>query len=142
MFHEAGHISKTGMEKLLLTIPLIENFSGTWVEHHIEKRGDVLCDGGATNAAPIMAFSRAFDESGLSIRFDWPDWQGEAARLSADSSLMDRADLETIRRLLTTHIRKDRFCQGHLASVCESGHIVAALKRLKELWDLGEIRAV
>ena len=141
MIHEANHISKAGIEKLLSTIPLIENFSGTWVEHHIEKRGDILCCGGATNAAPVMAFYRAFDESGLFIRFDWPSWQKEAARLYDDPSLIDQADLETIRRLLTTHIRKDRFCEGHLASACESGHIVAVLKRLKQLWDLGEIPA-
>jgi len=141
MIHEADHISKAGIEKLLSTIPLIENFSGTWVEHHIEKRGATLCDGGATNAAPIMAFGSALHESGLLIRFDWPSWQEEAARLYDDPSLISQANLETIRRLLTTHIRKDRFCQGHLACACESGHIVAVLKRLKELWDLGEIPA-
>jgi len=44
--------------------------------------------------------------------------------------------------LLTIHVRKERFCEGHLACVCESGHIVSVLKKLKQLWELGEIKAV
>jgi hypothetical protein len=39
-------------------------------------------------------------------------------------------------------VRKERFCEGHLAGFCESGHIVSVLKRLKQLWELGEIEAV
>jgi hypothetical protein len=35
--------------------------------------------------------------------------------------------------LLTTHSRKDRFCEGHLAAMFENGHIVALLRRLREL---------
>ena len=41
------------------------------------------------------------------------------------------ADLLTLRKLLTTHIRADRFTEGHL----ESGHITAILRQLKQIRD-------
>ena len=137
-----NQISKSGLEKLLSTIPLLENYSGPWIEHNIKSEDHTISIGPATYPAPVMAFLRSFDDSGLLIPFDWGSWQEEAARMCADPSLIQEADLQTIRRLLTTHVRKERFCEGHLAGLCESGHIVSVLKRLKQLWELGEIKAV
>ncbi|WP_390621590.1 DUF6508 domain-containing protein [Roseimaritima sediminicola] len=39
----------------------------------------------------------------------------------------------TIQKLFTTHARKDRFCEGHLASMFENDHIPALLRRLRTL---------
>jgi hypothetical protein len=39
----------------------------------------------------------------------------------------------TLRKLLTTHVRADRFVEGHLAGVLESGHMLAILRRLKDI---------
>lgn len=36
-------------------------------------------------------------------------------------------------KLFTTHIRADRFCEGHLAAMFENGHIVTLLRWLKQL---------
>ncbi|MBN1128044.1 MAG: hypothetical protein JXA71_03610 [Chitinispirillaceae bacterium] len=38
-----------------------------------------------------------------------------------------------VRKLCTLHVRKDRFCEGHLAGIVEAGHMTEILKRLKEL---------
>ena len=46
---------------------------------------------------------------------------------------VERVDATTIQKLLTTHSRADRFCEGHLASMFESGHIVAILWRLRAI---------
>lgn len=46
---------------------------------------------------------------------------------------IERADATTIQKLFTTHIRADRFCEGHLASLFENGFIVALLQRLKRI---------
>ena len=35
--------------------------------------------------------------------------------------------------LVTAHVRADRFVEGHLVSVFESGHITAILRRLKQI---------
>jgi len=50
-----------------------------------------------------------------------------------DETLLEEADLETLRKLLTTHVRKDRFCEGHLDYMFECGHITAILERLQQL---------
>jgi len=41
--------------------------------------------------------------------FDWGLWQDEAAKYIDYPDLLDSADLETVIKLLTTHVRKDRF---------------------------------
>jgi hypothetical protein len=46
---------------------------------------------------------------------------------------LERADLLTVRRLITTHVRKDRFIGGHMVHMLESGHITAILRQLKEI---------
>jgi hypothetical protein len=72
-------------------------------------------------------------ESGVVNDFDWPAWQKRAERLVRDPQALSRAQLPTLRRLLTVHVRKERFCEGHLAAMLESGHIAAILRRVAEL---------
>ena len=77
-------------------------------------------------------------EAGLVEEYDWGSWQDEAMRISADVNILSKIDLDTIKKLLTLHVRKERFCEGHLSAVCQSGQIMVILKRLKELWDSGQ----
>jgi hypothetical protein len=65
--------------------------------------------------------------------FDWRNWQQEAERFVADPEALGTADLLTLRKLLTTHVRRDRFVEGHLASMLECGHITAILRRLGKI---------
>jgi hypothetical protein len=48
----------------------------------------------------------------------------------ASPEFLTGADASTIRKHLTLQARKDRFCEGHLAVMLESGHITALLRRL------------
>ncbi len=81
----------------------------------------------------VMAFVGALDRARLVFPFDWPSWQDEAARYTSNPRALETADLLALRKLLTTHVRKDRFVEGHLASVLESGHITAILRRLETI---------
>ena len=67
--------------------------------------------------------------------FDWPGWQRQAARYLGSPGGLKRARLGTLRKLLTLHVRKERFCEGHLSAVHESGHLVAILRRLQAIRD-------
>jgi hypothetical protein len=69
----------------------------------------------------------------ISSRFDWPKWQETAREYVELPEKLQSADLQTIQKLLTTHVRKDRFCEGHLYSMFANGHIVAVLRRLQVL---------
>lgn len=102
---------------------------------------DVRVKGGPAQIVPASlsgqakAFVRACYDNGFVQGFDWPRWQGKAARLLRDEEVFFRtADLATLIKLLTTHIRKDRFVDGHLLCVMKSGHIGRILRRLRDLF--------
>lgn len=82
---------------------------------------------------PVEAFIQALYDNGWVESFDWGEWQETAKQFVDQPELLASADLETIRKLFTTHVRKDRFCEGHLAAMFENGHIVAILRRLKAI---------
>jgi len=82
----------------------------------------------------VTEFHQAlYDNGWVTPAFDWTEWQ-ESAKKFVDSPMkIAKADATTIQKLLTTHSRKDRFCEGHLAAMFENGHIVALLRQLREL---------
>lgn len=81
----------------------------------------------------VIQFEQTLYNEGFIIPFDWVKWQDEAERLVSDPNALRAADLETLQKLLTTHVRKERFCEGHLAAMLREHHITAILLRLKEI---------
>ncbi|WP_404308565.1 DUF6508 domain-containing protein [Neorhodopirellula lusitana] len=70
----------------------------------------------------------------------WTEWQDTAKTFIDTPSNIETADAQTIRRLFTTHVRANRFCEGHLAAMFESGHMLLLLKRLKTIrTGIGEL---
>jgi hypothetical protein len=85
----------------------------------------------------VRALVEAVRAGGLLVAFDWREWQREGLRYVEDPRRVATADLDIILRLLTLHVRKDEEADGHLARVLEEGHIVAVLRRLRELIPAG-----
>ena len=84
-------------------------------------------------------FVGALFRHGMIFPFDWPSWQEEAERYYTDPHALETAGILTLRKLLITHVRKDRFAEGHLGSILERGHITAILRRLKAIREeMGE----
>ncbi len=83
----------------------------------------------------VESFVQALYDNGWIEQLDWKKWQDTAARYVDSPDLLASADAETIRTLLTTHVRKDYFCEGHLAAMFDNGHIVALLRRLKQILE-------
>lgn len=75
------------------------------------------------------------NEGFVTSSFDWAEWRQEAQSYVDDPEKLKSADLATIQKLLTTHVRLDRFNGGHFAEMIENGHIVAVLDRLDEIRD-------
>ena len=71
--------------------------------------------------------------------FDWPAWQhtAEAERLLSDPAALAEASPKQIARILTLLIRQDRFVEGELARVYESGLLRRALERVAVFEALG-----
>jgi hypothetical protein len=89
--------------------------------------------GGSQWSVELRMFHRAVFDNGFVYPFDWGSWQERAEELIDNPSLLAEADLQTLRMLLTTHIRKERFCEGHLPMMIRTGHMTALLERLREL---------
>lgn len=70
--------------------------------------------------------------------FDWNSWLQGNERLVFDGEGIENCDLETLGKLMTTHIRGDRFNDGHLLGVMNSGALGRILLRLKEISGIGE----
>ena len=99
--------------------------------------GEVVAQPGtfgyARMAPEVDAFVQALCDNGWVEPFDWSGFQDEAIGYFEEPSRLETADLETIRKLLTLHVRKDRFCEGHFLEMLNAGHIQAVLRRLAAL---------
>ena len=82
----------------------------------------------------VLEFRQALYDNGWIVRsLNWGDWQDTACEYLEKPEKIESADAQVIQKLLTTHVRKDRFCEGHLVAVFENGHVVALLRRLKTI---------
>jgi hypothetical protein len=86
-------------------------------------------------SSEVNDFIKTLYAQDVIISFDWTSWRREAQRYQTDPRTLETADLLTLCKLLTLHVRADRFSEGHLANVLESGHITAVLRRLKQIRD-------
>ncbi len=76
---------------------------------------------------------QAIYDTGIVSPFDWASWQHRGRRLHDDPSALAAATLPALRKLVTMHMRLDRFVEGHFESVVASGHMAAVIRRIAEL---------
>lgn len=74
---------------------------------------------------------------GFILGFDWPSWRAEAERYQREPDALARAPLVDLCKLLTSHVRLDRFVGGHFESVVQSGQLAAILRRLQAIREEG-----
>jgi len=81
----------------------------------------------------IWKFQRALYDHGFIRDYDWMKWQPQAVRIYENPDLLCNAQMRTCVKLLTLHIRRERFDDGHLAGMLSSGHITVILRRMGKL---------
>lgn len=88
----------------------------------------------------IPELAAVIQTTGFSAPFDWIAWLkergGEDWALARET--IANADLGRLRRLLTAHLRINRFVDGHLDSLIESGYFERVRERLEEILASGE----
>lgn len=62
--------------------------------------------------------------------FDWMNWQAEALAYHDQRELLHTADLPTLRKILTTHLRADRLVEGHYDALLENGFLRDVLEQV------------
>ena len=113
----------------------------TFLPYFVENRDTTVCVSDSADwfdpcelAPEVYAWIQTLYDEGFVQSFDWPERQNEAKRFFEVPGRLGASDIATIQKLLTTHVRKDRFFAGHLADMIESGHILAILQRLQEIF--------
>ena len=86
---------------------------------------------------PVERFVRGLYDDGLIVTFDWPSWD-YGKELGPNHEAISQLDALTCLKLLTMHVRADRFTEGHLSCVFEDGTIASILRRLRELLATAE----
>ncbi|RMF04614.1 MAG: hypothetical protein D6768_02825 [Chloroflexi bacterium] len=117
-------LSLAQIDAVLRFLPLFEqpNFEfGHWQDY------------GFQFSRQTTEFVETLSAQNFIIQFDWTNWQDSAEHYRSSPAALDTANLLTLRKLLTTHVRADRFDEGHLAQMFEEGHITAILRRLEQL---------
>ena len=75
-----------------------------------------------------------YDHRLIVFNFVWTSWQDDAQRF-LDPEVVHTASFDDVRRLLTLHVRQDRFVEGHFAEMISRGHVAVLLRRLGKLSD-------
>jgi len=65
--------------------------------------------------------------------FDWREWRKQAWAYYKNPSALEEAQLADIVKTITFHVRKDRYCKGHLLALIQHGHMGEILSRLKKI---------
>ena len=86
----------------------------------------------------VNTFRRLLYESGFMVSFDWSKWE-EGKILTANREKLLSVDLLTLRMLITTIVRNDRFSEGAFLGTIESGLIADILQRLNVLLETDQI---
>ncbi len=122
-------ITIQGIDKVLPFLPLFERLDTTLYE----IRTDLSLFDPYVYSKEVDEFIEILYSEEFIIPFDWSTWQNEAAKIVEQPKLLESAELTILQKLLTTHIRKERFHSGHLAAMIDNGHLLAILKRLKQI---------
>ena len=135
-----------GIAAITVFLPLFEAIAPDDFAHLVgstDVPGEIPFMGHLEYHPAVYKFIDACYENGMVLSFDWEAWSEEARRYMGDPQLVMAAGLNTCMKLLTTHLRAERFCDGHLEGVLRSGHIIAILRRFQQFAksDNGVIRA-
>jgi hypothetical protein len=120
-------ISPEGVDKVVSFIPVLSAIPVQEIE-----RGSELSLEPDYHPA-VIALMEAFRENHFVQPFEWGHWGGNAAKIFEDANQLSNATLETCIKLITLHVRQDRFNGGHFGEMVRSGHISAILHRLAAL---------
>jgi hypothetical protein len=132
-------VTQDGIDRLLSFIPYFEaTGSGFGSDLAVEKVDDKTFELlPATLSGKALDFFDACYAGKFVQDFDWQGWREEHESELASEAFIGRADLATIVRLLTVHLRADHFCNGHLLSIMRDGTILGILRRLLEVCESG-----
>ncbi|MCJ8010810.1 DUF6508 domain-containing protein [Paenibacillus sp. KQZ6P-2] len=121
-------ITQTEINQLLVYLEFFQGPSGTFYKE---------VNGWRCEVDTLIAFRKALSDTGFTMVFDWGAWIREHEiyrdiERDIEKEIMN-ADLETLRKLVTSYVRGDRFNEGLFLAVAMSGKIKQILFRLRQI---------
>ncbi|RBL90522.1 DUF6508 domain-containing protein [Chitinophaga flava] len=90
----------------------------------------------AGHIPPHIQLITLLDEIKFLEVFDYNIWAKEVGwDYVMSPATLDNSDTETLRKLMTTHVRTNRFVEGHWDQLLLTGYISRFLARLQELYN-------
>lgn len=127
-------VTKDGIAKVLAFLPYLRDINQNYGEVlGGEKHGEIVSMPYDSLSDRAMEFVEACYQANLVQSFDWSTWAEKNAALAHEGKGLESADLDCIVRLVTAHLRADRFVEGHLLEVMRSGLMRRILERLQEI---------
>ena len=132
-------VDEKDLEAILSFIPRLQEIIPDKVV--IESPGRVLEQDGSNLVLAmhgkyhplVEEFQQALYRHGFIRIYDWGKWIPQGKAIYNDRKSLDRASMTSCLKLLTLHVRNDRFVEGHFAAMLTSGHIIAVLKRMEQI---------
>ena len=84
---------------------------------------------------PIDTFVRLLYRNNWLINTRWQEWVDEATAYFEQPSLLTLADTQSLRRILTVHVRIDRMMPGEIADLIHRGYMLAIFNRISEIHE-------
>lgn len=106
---------------------------------NVTKSADLNSNDGANimDDRTFIGFLDALNYTGFVESFDYLSWSQERnaqiASIKEVAAEVKNADLEELRKLVTMHIRIERFSEGHIQKLYEEGFFHRLFEKLDEL---------
>ncbi len=84
---------------------------------------------------PTQEFVRALYDNNWLINTRWQGWADETTAYFEKPALLCVAETETIRRILTVHVRIDRLMPGEIADIIKTGYMRSIVDRIEEIYE-------
>jgi len=122
-------VTSKNISNILLFLPLFKDTNNKLYQLNIDQSQLDPYE----YSSDFERFIATLYEENFIVTFDWTAWQDEANSYIDNSKLINSASIVTLQKLLTTHVRKERFCSSHLAGLIRNGHFLVILERLKNM---------
>ncbi|WP_334076646.1 DUF6508 domain-containing protein [Paenibacillus sanfengchensis] len=123
-------LTKQEIESLISFLDYFQNTDNTFYE---------VVNGYYRESPEVRRFREELDRTGFLIVFNWHEWLAEHKVFTDLAKPIEEpvrsADLDTLRKLMTSYIRGDRYNEGLFIQAILNGHITCILLRLKALKD-------
>lgn len=117
------------IQGLLAFLPLLQHPSPDY--SRIGYWGDMTSRVSAATARDL--FQYLYNNGFVLKDFDWEAWSDKGVSYMENRQKLQTADMNTLHKIITTHLRADRFVEGHYDVIIENGFLADILERMKEL---------